>query len=138
VASNVPRDATGTIVSLVGVYHADGNLWGELSYWIGARLGRAHCALCDITHGTFRRKAAWDACTRSLPVPFATFHLNDRPDDVAAATDGATPCVVARLADGGLAALAGPTDLEGCEGEPAALVAVLERSATAAGLVWGQ
>jgi hypothetical protein len=28
-----------------------------LSSFIGARLGRAHCALCDITHGLVRERA---------------------------------------------------------------------------------
>jgi hypothetical protein len=33
---------------LIGVYAADGTVTGELAYFVGARLGRAHCALCDI------------------------------------------------------------------------------------------
>lgn len=55
---------------LVGVYDADHTLRGELSYWVGARLGRAHRALCDITHGTLRVKADWRACRSGLPVAF--------------------------------------------------------------------
>ena len=42
------------IVRLIGVYDANGTLSGELAYWIGARLGRRHCSLCDITHGSVR------------------------------------------------------------------------------------
>ena len=34
-------------------------LVGEARYWIGARLGRAHCALCDITHGLFTERDDW-------------------------------------------------------------------------------
>ena len=35
---------------LIGVYDADATLWGEVSYWVGARLGQRHCSLCDIMH----------------------------------------------------------------------------------------
>ena len=36
-------------------------LRGELTYWVGARLGRAHCALCAITHGLVRERRDWKA-----------------------------------------------------------------------------
>ncbi|MCE2710061.1 MAG: hypothetical protein LW596_04620 [Ilumatobacteraceae bacterium] len=64
---------------LIGVYDADATVWGEVSYWIGARLGRRHCGLCDITHGVFTRKAEWQACEDRLPVPFSAYHRNDQP-----------------------------------------------------------
>src|SRR6478735_10675397 len=70
------------IVRLIGVYDADGTVRGELAYWVGARLGRAHCALCDITHGLIRERADWKACRASLPVPFDTFHRDDQPEAV--------------------------------------------------------
>lgn len=46
---------------LVGVYHANGGLRGEVAYVVGKFLGTAHFALCDITHSPVRRKPAWDA-----------------------------------------------------------------------------
>jgi hypothetical protein len=122
------------VTRLVGVYHADGDLRGELTYWIKARFGAAHCALCDITHGMFRRKQDWVACEPGLGVPFTTYHLNDRPADVAAASEGITPCVLAGTADGTLLVLADPQDLEQCGGDPQRLVQVLATSAAAAGL----
>lgn len=122
------------VTELVGIYHASGTLWGELSYWVGARLGRAHCALCDVTHGTFRRKPGWDSCAQALPVPFVTFHLDDRPPDVAAASEGATPCVLARVSGGGLRVLVDAGDLEACGGDPQSLVDAVVRSAEAMGL----
>ena len=48
------------------MYDADHTLIGEVSYWVGARLGRRHCALCDITHGLFTPKRDWTECRASL------------------------------------------------------------------------
>ena len=76
---------TDRLVRLVGVYDADGTPWGEVAYWVGARFGRRHCSLCEITHGTFRVRREWTACRDTLPVPFDTFHRDDQPDDVRAA-----------------------------------------------------
>ncbi len=47
-------DPVRHVVRLIGVYDADGTLRGELGYWVGARLGRRHCSLCDITHALRR------------------------------------------------------------------------------------
>lgn len=135
----------GHITELVGVYHANGTWWGEITYWVGARMGTAHCALCDITHGTFRRKAGWTACADNLSVPFTTFHLDDRPTDVAAASAGATPCVLARVARStsgtagahpasDLVLLVGPEDLEACTGDPEGLMGAIVEAARGHGL----
>ena len=72
-----------TVTRLVGVYDADGTVRGELAYWIGARLGRAHCALCDITHGSVRPRPDWYAARARLPVPFPTVHRDEMPPGVA-------------------------------------------------------
>jgi hypothetical protein len=124
-----------TIESLVGVYHANGSIGGELRYWIGARLGRAHCSLCDITHGTFTEKDGWKTCRAALPVPFDTVHLDERDPAVRDFTEGATPAVVART-DQGLRLLLGPDDLEGLDGDPNALVQALTDAAARMGLTW--
>ena len=60
------------VVRLIGVYDADGSVLGELSYFVKARFGAAHCALCDITHGRVRERADWRACRDQLAVPFDT------------------------------------------------------------------
>ena len=119
---------SGTIERLVGVYNADGTTWGELSYVVGRSLGRAHCALCDITHGKVREKSAWQECRSGLPVPFDTFHRNDQPDAVRAATGGALPAVVAQTAGEHLLLL-GPTELDACGASPDALVTAIEQAA---------
>lgn len=83
-------------VALIGVYDADGSLTGELRYWVGARLGRAHCSLCEITHGLFREKSDWRDCRDSMTVDFQTFHRDDAPVDVLTVCGGDLPAVVLR------------------------------------------
>lgn len=91
---------TSDVVELVGVYDADSTLIGEVSYWIGARLGRTHCSLCELTHGLFTVKSEWRACSRELAVPIRTFHRNDAPADILDAAVGSFPIVLARTATG--------------------------------------
>lgn len=75
-----PNETRCTITGLVGVYNADGTIRGELAYWVGKRLGRAHCALCDITHGSVKERPEWKRCRDGLPVPFDTYHRDDQPE----------------------------------------------------------
>ncbi len=124
-----------TIRRLVGVYDADGTLRGELTYWVGARLGRTHCALCDITHGSVREKDEWKTCRLGLPVPFDTYHRNDQPDEVRAVLAGTYPSVLASTADGPVLLL-GPAELDDCDASPERLVAAIERAVEQAGLSW--
>jgi hypothetical protein len=124
---------TATISRLVGVYAAEGTLRGEVTYWIGARLGRAHCSLCDITHGLFTESKAWQECKVGLPVPFDTYHRNDQPDAVRAATGNVDPVVVAQTSDG-VMVLVDPDELDRCGGSPDALVAAIEAGVARLGL----
>ena len=113
--------AADEVVRLTGVYHAEGSLLGELRYLVGRTLGRTHCALCDITHGSVRIKPAWVAARSRLPVPFDAVHLDERSPELEAVTAGRTPCVVAHTGTG-LDVILGPANLAACEGEPEALV----------------
>lgn len=121
---------TTPVSRLIGVYDADGTLRGELTYWVGARLGKAHCALCDITHGLTRTKAEWKQCRATLPVPFDTYHRDDQPDSVRAATGDTAAVVVAETADG-IVPLLGPAELEECHGSPEALLAAVHTALAA-------
>ena len=123
------------IESLIGIYHADGSVIGELRYWIGARLGRTHCALCDITHGRFTEKSEWQHCRATLPVPFATVHLDQRDPDLRAFTADATPTVVA-VTSQGFRTLVGPDALEHLGGQPQSLVDAIVTAADRLGLIW--
>lgn len=128
--------ATGPeIQRLIGVYNAEGTLRGELAYWVGARLGRAHCSLCDITHGLVRERSDWRQCRDGLPVPFDTYHLDDQPDAVRTLLDGRAPAVVADTATG-LVLLLDGDEIEQCNGSPDELARALTRAAEDVGLSW--
>lgn len=125
------------VQELIGVYDADGTVFGEVRYWLGARLGTRHCALCDITHGTVRERADWRRCRDELPAPFVTYHRDEQPLDVRSAAAGAAPAVLCRT-EGGIQVLLGPEELETCGGSPEALVEHLGLAVTAAGLSWDE
>lgn len=112
------------IVEFIGVYDADSTLRGEVSYWIGARLGRSHCSLCDITHGLFAQKKEWIRCRDELPVPFITYHRNDAPADVLNAAQGSFPVVLARTS-GSLTIAVSPQKLDALQGSPEQLAQLL-------------
>ena len=129
-------DPVGTpLRRLVGVYDADGTVRGELAYWFGARLGRAHCSLCDITHGRVRATREWQDYRATLPVPFDTFHRDDQPDSVRAVTGGAVPVVVAET-DTGFAVLLDATDLDACSGSVEQLAQAVGDAITRAGIAF--
>ncbi len=130
-----PAQAQPRIVRLVGVYDADGTVRGELAYWVGARLGRRHCALCDITHGSVRQRPEWKACRAGLPVPFDTYHRNDQPADVRAVAGGQAPVVVAET-DEGYVLLLGPQALDACGGTIRGLTAAIESAVVGHNLTW--
>lgn len=111
----------GDITEFIGIYDADSTLIGEVSYWVGARLGTRHCSLCDITHGLFAERNDWRSCRERLLVPFTTFHRNDAPSDVLAVAAGHFPCVIARRKSE-LSVVLGPVDLELVNGSPEGLV----------------
>ena len=115
---------SGDVQEFIGIYDADATLWGEVSYWVGARLGRRHCALCDITHGLFTRRREWTDCTAELPVEFVTFHRDDAPNDAKSVAAGRFPCVLARTTTGLRMALE-PQAIAACQGDPRRLFEAL-------------
>lgn len=125
--------AAPTIRRLVGVYDADHTLSGELRYWVGTRLGRAHCSLCDVTHGLVRAKRDWQEYRAGLPVPFATFHRDDQPDAIRALHT--VPVVVADT-DAGIRVLLDGDALARCGGSVDTLADAVASAVAAAGLRW--
>jgi len=109
----------------IGVYNAESTLWGEISYWIGARFGVRHCSLCDITHGLFTQRSDWQECAAALDVPFTTFHINDAPADVTRAANGSYPVVLGKNSTG-IHIVLTADDLDKCEGSPERLLNKLQ------------
>ena len=127
---------SSTIARLVGIYDADGSWRGEITYWVGARLGSAHCALCDITHGVFKERRDWQQRREGLPVPFEAFHRDDQPGAVRLAVAGRLPSVVAETTDGAAVVLVGPDELAACGGSVDELTDAIEAAAKRGGLAW--
>jgi hypothetical protein len=123
------------IVRLIGVYDADGSVRGELAYWVGARLGKAHCSLCDITHGLVRERAEWKSRRADLAAPFDTYHRDDQPDAVRVATADVAPAVIAETPHG-LVPLLGPEDIDRCAGSADHLFEEIDHAMARAGLTW--
>ena len=102
-----------TLTEIIAIYHADGGPIGEAKYVLGKLLGRAHCALCDITHSPVRRKPAWDAMVQRLGIPVQLLHLNELPLDVERFAAGSgTPVVLGRTASDDFVVLLDPDVLE--------------------------
>ena len=120
---------------LIGVYDADGTWRGEIAYWIGARLGRRHCSLCDVTHGVFTEKSGWKRCRSSLAVPFDTYHRDDQPTEVRRASGDRAPVVVAESSGDFIVLLSG-SQIDDAQGDPERLVDMIETAAVKAGLRW--
>ena len=124
---------TSDVTALTGVYQADGSLSGELRYVVGKLLGSAHCALCDITHGSVREKPGFVACREALPVPLRNVHLDERSPEVKRFTEGKTPCVVAHTADG-LVLVLDAAALDACHGSVSRFREALDQALAAQGL----
>jgi len=132
--SDICRESR-TVRRLIGIYDAEATLRGELTYWVGARLGRAHCALCDITHGLVLERADWKTLKADLPVPFVAFHRDDRPTEITAAVGEIAPVVVADTSNG-VVRLLGPRDLEACAASPRRLITAIQQAVATAALTW--
>lgn len=106
-----------------GIYNADGTLLGEIAYVVRKYTGRGHCELCDITHGTLRRKHEWDAACERAGLDIDLLHRDEAMVEQLRAA-GDLPAVVAN--DGsGWRLVAGPADLARCDGSPELLVELL-------------
>jgi len=103
-----------TVNKLSMVYDADSG-WGEVRYLLGKMRGR-HCALCDITHSTVKRKADFDDLACNLGMEVDVLHRNEQSPNLAAFTDGIEPVVVAHSSDG-MKVLLDRDQLTACDGD---------------------
>ena len=79
---------------LIGVYNANGGLFGELVYVLGKTLRLTQCALCDLSHGYVHEKQSVRRWRQTLPIPFSFQHLNELDPAVRSFVKDQTPCVV--------------------------------------------
>ncbi|MDA3022923.1 MAG: hypothetical protein O2943_09810 [Actinomycetota bacterium] len=118
------------IITLFGVYDADASIWGEMTYWIGARLGVRHCSLCDITHSLFREKENWKECQAELAakygVEFRAFHRDDQPDAVRNVIKGDYPAVVAQDEVGKFSLFMSSSEIASCGVLPISLLGAIK------------
>ncbi len=115
--------------SIYGVYHADGGLLGELRYVIGVAFRGQHCSLCDITHSLAWEKGEMKKWRKTSEIPFHLVHLNERPEEVKQATEGKTPCIVAKTSSG-FVMLATDEELTSFDGSVELLKGHIERQLT--------
>ena len=126
----------GTLIRrLVGIYNAEGSVRGELTYLFAKLSGRAHCALCDITHNWIRPRREFLQAVRTIPVPFAFVHSDTRSEDLRAASRGSVPCVLAQT-EADLLLLVSPEEIERCAGDPTALLDAVRRAVDERALKW--
>jgi len=113
-------------VTYVGIYNADGSLLGEISYVLAKYTGRGHCELCDITHGTFRRKRSWNKACEQAGINMELLHRDEATTDQLNAA-GDLPAII--KVDGNTWRLvAGPAELAACDGDPERLMTLLTTS----------
>lgn len=105
-----------SIQRLSFVYDADGTLVGEVTYYFGSLIGRAHCALCDITHSKVGKRSSFRRCAADIGLPITYLHRDDVPADVVAAAGGQWPAVVGHDQAGAALLLLDREALERCHG----------------------
>ena len=88
-----------------------------------------------MTHGLFTVKEEWKRCRDGLPVAFDTFHRDDQPEVVRAATGDRAPVVLAET-DGGLVVLLDGMQIEAADGDPQHLMQEIDDRVAAAALTW--
>ncbi len=83
---------------IIGVYNADGSIFGEVQFVINKLLGKTNCGLCDLTHGwnPFGKPSWKDACSSSN-LKIGLLHRNELTSDQSEAA-GDLPAVIAESA----------------------------------------
>ena len=113
------------IDKLIGIYNAKGSVVGEVQYFFGKLLGQTHCALCDITHGSFNEKADFTSCRDALTIPFENLHLDELDSQLESYRDSA-PCVIA-ISKSVPTLLITTSELERCHGDVAHFFELLDQ-----------
>ena len=81
-------------MEVIGVYHANGGLFGEVAYVFGRLFGTTECALCDLTHRLVSEKKRLRSWRCDLPYSLTFKHLNELSAQVASCVMNESPCLV--------------------------------------------
>lgn len=109
------------------IYDADGSLKGELRYFRDKCLGKAECALCDLSHGWNPvGRAAWRR-RKDAAASLNWLHRDEVPAHVADKVAGQLPCVVVDVS-GQIEIVIGREALRGCEGDFSVFEHLLEQT----------
>ena len=105
-----------TKCSLYAIYDADGSLVGELRYLVDKFLGRADCALCDLSHGWHPAgKRAWRQ-RQGATTQLSWLHRDAVPHHVLVHVSESLPCI-AMDTNGCVDILISKDQLARCEGD---------------------
>ena len=105
-----------TKCSLYAIYDADGSLVGELRYLVDKLLGRADCALCDLSHGWHPAgKRAWRQ-RQGATTQLSWLHRDEVPHHVLVHVSESLPCI-AMDTNGCVDILISKDQLARCEGD---------------------
>ena len=109
------------------IYDADGSVLGELQYLRDKCLGRAECALCDLSHGwNPMGRSAWRQ-RKGITDSINWVHRDELPQHIATYVTGHLPCVV--MASGNtIEIVVNRSALKGCEGDFSVFEHLLEQT----------
>ena len=115
---------------LIGVYKADGGLFGEISYFLGHLVGIKECSLCDITHSQVMKKRAFKEFESSLQekhgLEMRLVHMNERSEAELAASKGREPCVLLEYQDGSISMFLDYEELKAAGGKVSSFEKLVE------------
>jgi hypothetical protein len=112
-------------MEIIGVYHANGGIFGEIAYVFGKLVGTTECALCDLTHRVVSEKSNVRSWRCSLPYPLSFLHLNELSATMSACVVNESPCVVIEH-DGDLKILIRRDELKAMQGNEQSLMRCIE------------
>ena len=109
------------------IYDADGSVLGELQYLRDKCLGRADCALCDLSHGwNPMGRSAWRQ-RKGITDSINWVHRDELPQHIATYVTGHLPCVVMASGDT-IEIVVNRSALKGCEGDFSVFEHLLEQT----------
>jgi hypothetical protein len=122
-----------TKCSLYAIYDADGSLVGELRYLVDKFLGRADCALCDLSHGWHPAgKRAWRQ-RQGATTQLSWLHRDEVPPHVLTQVSESLPCI-AMETNGRVDILICKDQLARCDGDFAVFEQLLAEKLQGAGI----